>query len=48
MNYEEFKKEIERISYLSIKNIEGNGGIHLFLFRRKCAYSNIHFRYKLC
>ena len=24
MNYEEFKKEIERISYLSIKNIEGN------------------------
>ncbi|QDB70541.1 hypothetical protein [Enterococcus phage Entf1] len=25
MNYEEFKKEIERISYLSIKNIEGNG-----------------------
>lgn len=25
MNYEEFKKEIERISYLSIKDIEGNG-----------------------
>ena len=24
MNYEEFKKEIERISYLSIKNTEGN------------------------
>ncbi|UOX39267.1 hypothetical protein [Enterococcus phage 47] len=25
MNYAELKKEVERISYLSIKNIEGNG-----------------------
>lgn len=25
MNYEEIKKEVERISYLSIKNIKGNG-----------------------